>query len=231
MQWIEHPDFQTLTTTVARSLASACAEGIEQRGRATLALAGGSTPMPVYRQLAAHPLEWRSVSLMPGDERWVTHDHPACNLRAIREAFAGSNPEFKSLTPENPDGEPSLDAASAALSDLNLPFDACVLGMGGDGHFASLFPGAPELEYALNPEGEALATIVHPDPMPEDAPFARISLTLAAIAASRRLMLLIRGERKREVLKNATGSGLWTEFPVAALLTQPHLPLEIHWSP
>lgn len=231
MQWIEHPEFQTLTATVARSLASACAEGIEQRGRATLALAGGSTPMPVYRHLASHPLDWHAVSLMPGDERWVAHDHPACNLRAMREAFAGSEPDFKSLTPDEPGREPSLDAANAALSDLTLPFDACVLGMGGDGHFASLFPGAPELEYALDPEADALATIVHPDPLPEEAPFVRISLTLAAIAASRRLILLIRGERKREVLKNALRSGLWTEFPVAALLTQPRLPLEIHWSP
>lgn len=231
MQWIEHPDFQTLTATVARSLASACAEGMDQRGRATLALAGGSTPMPVYRQLAAHPLDWRAVTLMPGDERWVGHDHPACNLRAIREAFAGSDPEFKSLTPESADGEPSLDAANTALSALNLPFDACVLGMGGDGHFASLFPGAPELENALNPQADALATIVHPDPMPEDAPFARISLTLAAIAPSRRLLLLTRGERKREVLKKAIRSGLWTEFPIAALLSQSNLPLEIHWSP
>lgn len=231
MQWIEHPDFQTLASTVSRSLAGACAKGIEQRGRAGLALAGGSTPMPVYRHLAAQPLDWQRVTLMPGDERWVAHDHPACNLRAIREAFAGADVEFRSLTPEDPGDEPSLVAADAALADLDLPFDACVLGMGGDGHFASLLPGAPELEDALDPAGNSLAVIVHPDPLPGDAPFARISLTLAAIAASRRLVLLIRGEDKRRVLKAAIDGGRWMEYPIAALLSQPHLPLEIHWSP
>lgn len=231
MQWIEHPDFQTLAGTVSRSLAGACAKAIEQRGRASLALAGGSTPMPVYRHLATQPLDWQRVTLIPGDERWVAHDHPACNLRAIREAFAGAAADFRSLTPEDPGDEPSLDAAESALADLHQPFDACVLGMGSDGHFASLFPGAAELEQALDPAGESQAVIVHPDPLPEDAPFARISLTLAAIAASRRLMLLIRGERKREVLRSAMDSGRWMEFPIAALVSRPSLPLEIHWSP
>ena len=231
MQWIEHPDFQTLTSTVADVLAEACSQAMAARGRAAFALAGGSTPLPVYRRLSQRPLDWPRATLIPGDERWVAHDHPACNLRAMREAFDGANARFASLTPRKPGARPTLDAAEATLAGIALPFDACVLGLGADGHFASLFPGAPELANALNPACTPPVAIVHPDPLPEDAPFARISLTFPPIAASRRLFLLIRGERKRDALKTAINSGDRLQFPVAALLSQPDLPLEIHWSP
>jgi len=231
MQWIEHPDFQTLTDAVAGTLAEACREALAARGRAAMALAGGSTPMPVYRRLAGHALEWARVTLVPGDERWVARDHPACNLRAMREAFAGADARFAPLTPPRPENAPALDAARAALAGIELPFDACVLGMGGDGHFASLFPGARELAGALDPQCASPLTLVHPDPLPADAPFTRISLTLPPIAASRRLLLLVRGEGKRETLRTAIDSGDRMAFPVAALLAQPDLPLEIHWSP
>jgi len=231
MQLIEHPDFQTLTDVVSASLASTCRDAVAGRGHATLALAGGSTPMPVYRHLAGQPVDWPSLTLVPGDERWVAHDHAACNLRAMREAFAGAEAEFLALTPQHPGPEPSLETAERTLAALQLPFDACVLGMGGDGHFASLFPRAPELAGALDANCEFPAAVVHPDPLPDDAPYARISLTLAPIAASRTLMLLIRGEGKRETLKAAIDSGDRMEFPIAALLSEPGLPLEIHWSP
>lgn len=231
MQWIEHPDFETLARTAARTLAGACSEALAARGRAALALAGGSTPMPVYRRLSEKRLEWPRTTLIPGDERWVPHDHSACNLSALREAFAGADARFASLTPPKPGDRPSLDAARTALADVELPFDACLLGMGADGHFASLFPGAPELADALDPACDSPVAIVHPDPLPEDAPFVRVSLTFPVIAASRRLLLLIRGERKRATLKRAIDSGDRLQFPVAALFARPELPLEIHWSP
>lgn len=231
MQSIEHPDFQTLTGAVADTLAEVCREALGARGRVAMALAGGSTPMPVYRRLAGHRLDWPRVTLLPGDERWVAHDHPACNLRAMREAFTGADARFASLTPPKPDTPPALDAARAALAGIEPPFDACVLGMGADGHFASLFPGAPELADALDPQCASPVTIVHPDPLPADAPFARISLTFPPIAASRRLLLLVRGEDKQEALERAINSGDRIAYPIAALLGQPELPLEIHWSP
>jgi len=231
MQRLEHPDFQTLVDRVTSVLAETCSQAITERGAAALALAGGSTPMPVYRELAGQPLDWARVTLMPGDERWVAHDHPACNLRAIREAFTGTAARFASLTPPDPGKLPALDEARTTLANIDLPFDACVLGMGADGHFASLFPGSAELADALDPECALPATVVHPDPPPEDAPFARISLTFPPIAGSRKLFLLIRGERKRDALKAAIDSGDRMAFPIAALLGRQDLALEIHWSP
>ncbi len=231
MQMIEHPDFDSLSTTVARTLARICAEAMEARNTAALALAGGSTPIPVYRHLAGIQLDWSRVVLIPGDDRWVAHDDPACNLRAMREAFSGAGADFRALTPARPGAAPDTDIAEATLAELPGPFDACVLGMGTDGHFASLFPGAAGLTDALDPNGGTPAVVVHPSPLPADAPFARISLTLSRILASRRLLLLIRGEDKREVLQNAISSADPQRFPIAALLHHSGDALEIHWSP
>ena len=231
MQMIEHPDADSLSTTVARTLAQICAEALEARDAAALTLAGGSTPIPVYRRLAEIDLDWSHIVLLPGDERWVDHDDRACNLRAMREAFAGTTAEFRALTPEHPEGPPDTAVAEATLADLHGPFDACVLGMGADGHFASLFPGADGLADALDPDCKAPAVVVHPSPMPADAPFARISLTLSRIMASRRLLLLIRGDEKRGVLHKARNSADPQRYPVAALLRHAGDALEIHWSP
>lgn len=231
MQMIEHPDSDSLSTTVARTLAQICAESIEARNAAALALAGGSTPMPVYRQLAEIALDWSRIMLLPGDERWVAHDDRACNLRAMREAFAGTIADFRALTPAHPEGPPDTAVAEATLADLHGPFDACVLGMGTDGHFASLFPGADGLAEALDPASRTPAVVVHPSPLPPDAPFARISLTLSRIMASRRLLLLIRGDDKRGVLQEARSSADPQRYPIAALLRHGGDALEIHWSP
>lgn len=230
MNFVERPDFDALCSALATRIARVIRAGLSERGSAAVALAGGSTPFPLYRRLAEEPLDWTRVTILPSDERWVAQDHEACNLRAIRAAFADAHPNFGTLVPDEPGAAPSLDSARATLSDIGRPLDVCVLGMGADGHFASLFPGTPELQTALDPDDANPVVIVHPDPMPEDAPFPRVSLTLSAIAASDYVVLLIRGERKRQVLASARNADP-RRYPVAALLAQPELPLEIHWSP
>ena len=230
MSFIEHPDFDALCDALAPKIAEVVRVGTSENGVASLALAGGSTPFPLYRRFAEQELDWSCVTLVPGDERWVAPDDKASNLRAIRAAFAGVSPRFGSLVPDQPGAEPSLDVARATLAETPQPFDVCVLGMGSDGHFASLFPGAPELRTALAPACDEPLVFVTPDPMPEDAPYSRVSLTLSAIMASRYPVLVLRGERKREVLDAARGADPQRN-PVAALLAQIDAPLDIHWSP
>jgi len=230
MDWIEHPDAASLIHRAAGVLASVCRDGLAERGAARLVLAGGSTPMPVYARLGAAGLDWSAVTVLPGDERWAHPSHPASNLAAMRRAFGSPGPEFIALVPEAPGAEPAPDAARAALGSIEKPFDACVLGMGTDGHFASLFPGAVP-DSALDPTAGAAAIVVHPDPMPADAPFPRVSLNLAALSASRRILLLLRGDAKRKVLRASVDSGDHRHYPIAALLAASHPALEIHWSP
>ena len=229
-RWHEHDDIESLMANVAVQLHVACAEAIALRGRAMLALAGGRTPLPVYQQLATCPVPWSQVTVLPTDERCVPHDHPACNLREILTAFDARGVRAQALT--SPDGDPdrSEEIARAALANHAAPFDAVVLGMGADGHTASLFPGAPELGAALEPNATIDACRIDPQPLPPDAPYPRITLTAARLLRARSLHLVITGVRKREVLKQAIASNDPMRHPVAAILHAPNARVHLHWT-
>ena len=235
MAWIEHdhPDTGALVAHVADALEHACRDAIRIRSAAWLALAGGRTPLPVYARLAAAHFDG-SITAIPTDERCVAHDDPACNLRALREAFASNTGIVANgLTVADGDEAASLAQARALLALNAQPFDFVLLGMGADGHFASLFPGAANLAEGLAPDSgfDAIATL--PDPLPPEAPFARISLTLPRLLHAREVHLVVTGEDKRRVLRQAQqqDDGGATPFPVAALLHARDHRVQIHWSP
>lgn len=232
MAWIEHlhERVEDLHQAAAQALLQATQQGLDTRGAAFLSLAGGSTPWPVYRQLARQPLRWADVSLLPGDERCVPHDHPACNLTRLREAFADApDAHIVPLTTQDGDAALSQARAQAWLARHQQPFDAVLLGIGQDGHFASLFPGAAQLPQALDHDCPLDAMLVEPDPLPPEAPFARISLTLPRLLRTQSLLLLATGDAKREVLAQAQADP--ARHPVGALLHAPGAQVHIHWSP
>jgi 6-phosphogluconolactonase len=234
MAWVEHHhvDADALAAAVARQLADSCGDAIVARGHALLALAGGRTPLPVYRQLADAVLRWRDVTAMPTDERCVPHDHPACNVAGLRAAFAAADGiVIDSLT--TTDGEParSLAHARAMLAGHPMPFDAVVLGMGGDAHTASLFPGAEELAVAIDPAAAQDAYRIDPLPLPAEAPFPRITLSAARLLRARSLYLLATGAAKRDVLRQAQRSSDPLRHPIAAMLHAEGTVVYIHWSP
>ena len=234
MSWTDstHPDAAALAEAVAKVLAEAIRSGVAQRGEAVLALAGGRTPFPVYRRLAEYALDWPRVTLLATDERWVDHDHPACNMREIRAAFAAATGvRVLSLTPVEQGPDASARHAEAALASVSGPFDAVLLGMGGDGHFASLFPGSAELRAGLDPANPAAALVVHPEPLPPEAPYARISLTASRLLRTHRLLLAATGAAKRAVLGQAKLRSEPDALPISTLLHDDSAQLEIHWSP
>ena len=226
MAWIEHDhdNSDTLVAHVADALERSCRDAVRARGAAWLALAGGRTPLPIYARLAASRFDG-TITAIPTDERCVPHDHPACNLRALREAFSGSTVSTLALTGD--DGAPDLSALTAHPQD----FDAVLLGMGADGHFASLFPGAANLAdgLALDSGIDAIATL--PDPLPPEAPFARISLSLPRLLRAREIHLVVTGEDKRRVLRQAQQQDAGSGLPIAALLHARTRSVQIHWSP
>ena len=238
MPWIghDHADVGALVAHVTEVFVDACREAIHARGQAWLALAGGRTPLPVYAQLAAAGLGG-VVSAIPTDERCVPHDHPACNLRALREAFAADkNIVANPLSREDGDEADSLAQARSLLALNPQPFDAVLLGMGADGHFASLFPGANNLGEGLAMDSGLAAIATLPDPLPPEAPFARISLTLPRLLHACEVHLVVTGDDKRRVLRqaqrdNAGSAIMGSHFPVAALLHAPGHHIHIHWSP
>ncbi len=226
MGWIEHDhdNSDALVAHVADALERSCRDAVRARGAAWLALAGGRTPLPIYARLAASRFDG-TITAIPTDERCVPHDHPACNLRALREAFSGSTVSTLALTGD--DGAPDLSALTAHPQD----FDAVLLGMGADGHFASLFPGAANLAdgLALDSGIDAIATL--PDPLPPEAPFARISLSLPRLLRAREIHLVVTGEDKRRVLRQAQQQDAGSGLPIAALLHARTRSVQIHWSP
>jgi 6-phosphogluconolactonase len=220
-------DGTALAAQLARDVATALERRLQAEGRAGLVLSGGRTPAVFLHALGAHALDWHRVGITLADERCVAADSPASNLRLLRESFAGTPAANAQL--------PAIDMTSSAaalqwhewLAQLPRPYAAVVLGMGDDGHFASLFPHTEGLAAALAPQGDA--TVV-PGHAPVE-PRARLSLTLAALLETDLLALHITGASKPAVLERAQQAGSELDLPVRALLRQRRAPLEVYHAP
>jgi len=233
MPWLEthHPDLDAMYKTLSAELVLVINDAIAKRGHAWLALAGGRTPLPLYRALAEHALNWSAVTLVPTDERWVDFADSARNGRDLEQAFAAAHGvRVLKLAPDVLTGAPDAAFACAELAKYPQPFDLVLLGMGLDGHFASLFPGARELVRGLDLRSADDALVVEPNPRPADAPFARISLTLKRLLHAHIRWLLISGTPKLAVLARAKGQVSNDVLPISATLKDPNRKLEIHWS-
>ncbi len=232
MAWTFHTysEAGAFDDAVAAALHAACRAGLEGRGVAMLALAGGQTPWPVYRRLASAPLRWQNITVVPTDDRCVPAGSPASNLHGLADAFAAAaGVQLASLTVPDGDPDASLVHARAWLAEHQQRFDAVVLGMGDDGHTASLFPGASELATGFDPIFDACR--IDPDPLPPEAPYPRISLTVPRLLRAEAVHLLITGDRKRAVLDEAIAANDPQRHPIMAVLGAPQTNVQIHWSP
>jgi len=211
-----------LADAAADAIAAQLRAGLAASGHAALVATGGRSPGPIYDRLARTALDWAHVAVTLSDERQVDANSPNSNARLLRERlFQGPAAAAQFL--------PLTDYAEPALAKLT-PFDAVMLGMGEDGHVASLIPGSPVLETAMDPDGAALTA---ESPQGFGAPpVARITLTLAALLQSRAVFLLIAGALKRQVVDQARRDGYVAGAapPVAALLAQDRVPVRIFWA-
>jgi 6-phosphogluconolactonase len=217
------PNSNALADVATEAVLAALSGALTARGHASLVGTGGRSPGPVYDRLARTRLDWAHVAVTLSDERHVDTDSPNSNARLLRERlFVHEAAAARYL--------PLTDYAEPALKRL-MPFDAVILGMGEDGHIASLIPGSPVMAHAMDPKGAAL-TAESPQGF-GSPPVARITLTLSALLQSRAIFLLIAGEAKRQVVERAasSGPGAGGGLPVAAILNQGHIPVRIFWAP
>lgn len=213
-----YPSPEALAEVAAHAVADQLTAALKVRSRASLVATGGRSPGPVYDRLAAMSApDWSRVIVTLSDERCVDAGDPASNAGLVRGRLLQGPGARAHLLPLWPEPE------AAALAAL-MPFDALLLGMGEDGHIASLIPGDPGLEDALT---TAAPTRAVPAGLGKP-PLPRVTLTLQALIASRAIFLLIAGEAKREVVERARAGA---DLPVGRLISQARSPVRILWSP
>lgn len=207
----ETRDYTAPVSWAARADVEAVADHVAaiigKPGHHSLAVPGGQTPLPVFDILSRRSLPWGTVSLMLTDDRIVPVNHPASNQGRLEAAF---------------------DATAAHIVRLEagmmLPvFDLIWLGMGADGHIASLFPNM-----TISESDSAAVIHTRPDPLPPEAPFERLSLNLAALNRAKEIMLVVRGCDKKKILEAAIAGE--NDLPIARLIKTARCPMTIFWS-
>lgn len=229
---VEHRfgDRAALATALADSVAMDLRAAIAVRGRATLALSGGTTPAAFLRCLARADLAWNAVDVTLVDERWVPPQHERSNehlLRATLLTGVAAQARFVPLYAATADPESGLATVAARIDALPVPLDVVTLGLGLDGHTASWFPGGDRLAAALDPHGrDTVLSMRAPD-----AGEPRITLTLPVVAAARHCYLQFEGAAKHAVFSRVIrGEGEFAQSPLRALLLNSRSPLEVYWS-
>jgi 6-phosphogluconolactonase len=228
-EWWDYDSIDEMADAVAGDIGFIVGSALDARGSCLLALPGGKTPLPIFRKLAEASLPWKKVTIIPTDDRLVPMQDDRSNVRAIAQAFLPTGARVVPIATEIPDYKLAGNSADARLQDFPWPPDLVWLGVGEDGHTASIFAG-PDLQDALDAPKARRAVGVMPDPMPSDVPVPRVTLTRASILAARTLLITITGQQKRELLEGAIADGQSSKLPIGRVLAEAEQPIDIHWA-
>ncbi len=209
---------------LARDVEDCLRHSIKANDKAVLVVSGGGTPIPFFQALNTYDLPWNDITVMVADERWVPVDHDDSNEKLVREHLTNAANVF-SLTPNA--GESVYDGAmrlDSAIKERSLTPDVVVLGMGDDGHTASLFPKHPQLDAGLDRTKDTLCLAITESPKP---PAERVTLTARYLLEAPYLKLHITGDAKHEVYKQANTDDA---LPIHHFITQTDTPLSTYWA-
>jgi len=218
---------ESLVADLSQKIAEIINEAIQKNGRASMAVSGGSTPKPLFEELSLLGLDWPKVDLTLVDDRWVGADHKDSNELLVRTHFIKNNAKKVNFVPLKNDENTAIKGVSyteEAFKNLTMPFDIIILGMGADGHTASLFPCSDELEKGMDLNtGHTLIST-----SPKTAPYERISLTAKSIMDAKKIFLHLNGSAKLHTLEEAMSLKDSNKMPIYAFLEHG---LDIFWSP
>jgi 6-phosphogluconolactonase len=218
-----------LADAVVGLVAAAVSQGVQRRGAASLVFSGGSTPEIFLPAIGSLPLPWENVSILLADERWVEEDSPSSNTAMLQRTLLNqpgpARAHYINLKNAAPTAKEGLNATRKALLPMSTCYDLVLLGMGNDGHFASLFPGTPNLDALLSLDNTDRVAAI-PAPTTASPHVERISLTLAEIKHSERVVLVLQGDTKLDTLKAAWRLADAHIMPVCALGD-----VEVIWCP
>jgi len=205
-----------LAEALADTIVERLTDAINTQGSASLVVSGGSTPKPLFEALRVRDLPWSKVSITLADERWVPESDADSNAAFVKSTLLqdkAAAAKFISLYIDGASPEEGVGQVHTNLQGLAQPITVLVLGMGGDGHTASLFPDAPGTERAMV-ETESLVSIVKPTTVPQ----ARITLTLPALMNASCQLLHITGAQKRELLDGVLENPASSGYPIAKFM-------------
>jgi 6-phosphogluconolactonase len=217
---------EDLYDAAASVLIAALTSAVATHGETGFAATGGTTPAPVYDRLARMTAPWDKVTVTLTDERWVPPSDTSSNEGLVRRHLLVDQAAKASFTPLYVDGVTHDESALQAEVGVATaaPFGAVLLGVGPDGHFASLFPGSPVLARGLDPASDRLVLAVPPgDPAPD---IPRLSLTFNALINAGLIVLLVTGAAKKTLLEEPVDPSL----PIAAILKQDRAKVRILWA-
>ncbi|MGB0866259.1 MAG: 6-phosphogluconolactonase [Granulosicoccaceae bacterium] len=222
-------DRDSLFEALQQHLVQNLNQALSQRQRASLAVSGGSTPAPLYRELCRAELDWSKVTVTLTDERYVPTSDKDSNEAMLKRTLLTENAATANFVPlmhESSSAEQAAAISHDLLQQLEFPLDTVILGMGNDMHTASLFPDAPELAQAMSPAQQQHCMALQP----ASSPYPRLSMSLNTLLNSREIILLICGHDKQDTLDRAKIAHV-AQAPIAAVLKQDATPVHIYWSP
>jgi 6-phosphogluconolactonase len=223
------PSCDQLDKLFAEHVAQLLKQAIAEKGEASLAVSGGTTPKGFFNALSLKALAWDKVTITLTDERWVDEDSPDSNTRLVKENLLQNNAlkaNFFSLKVSSTLTSNTLDYLTTQAQHNVLPFDVLILGMGADGHTASLFPCSDNISAALSLTNKQMLMAI----TPKTAPYQRITFTLPALLASKNIFLHLCGETKLNVLTEALQDTNTLVMPIRAFLHHPTIITQIMWA-
>ena len=219
---------EQLDIALADKVAQLLTAAINDKGRASIAVSGGSTPKGFFAALSKKKLNWSAITVTLADERWVDIDDSASNTKLVQEHLlqneAAKANFFHLKQGENLNVE-TLQTLCLAANEQLLPLDVLILGMGEDGHTASLFPCSEEITQCLASDSPALLSV-----QPATAPHQRITFSFATLANSANTFLHISGSSKKQVLAQAIAGQEIHEMPIRAFLQAPDINTQVYWA-